>query len=77
MGKHKTKILPKSGAALTAALQRQIALVHRIVDGGIQPDSIEDGWEVWHFTENVNSEPVKKEPIKIREEPKFKRRYKK
>lgn len=68
--------MKKDGYAdITPIQARQIGLVSSIIDGNIPPDGIEDGWQVWHFATNENREPVKKEPIRIKEEPKFIRKY--
>lgn len=62
-------------ADITEVQGRQIALVHKIIDEGIQPAYTKDGWECF----NLNNEPVikKGEPIRKIEQPKYRRRYKK
>ena len=61
---------------ITELQGRQIALIHKILDEGIQPDSVKDGWECFTIERKVQ---VSNEPIRIKETPErqFKRRYKK
>lgn len=69
--------MSKNGYADITEIQgRQIALVHKIIDKGIQPDSIKDGWQCFTIERKAQ---VSKEPIRIIEKPdrQFKRRYKK
>lgn len=63
-------------ADITELHGRQIALIHRIIDGNIPPDCTADGWECWNF-EPMPEGRKTKEPIRKMEYPKFKRRYKK
>jgi len=61
---------------ITELQGRQIALVHKIIDDGIQPDSVEDVWQCFNIEKKAQ---VSNEPIRIKETPErqFKRRYKK
>lgn len=64
----------KNGYAdITKVQGRQIALVHKIIDEGLKPHRMVDGWQVWEFNQS------EKEPIRIAEKPvrQFPRRYKK
>lgn len=63
-------------ADITPTQGKQIALVHKIIDDNIQPDSVKDGWQCFNIQNKVEGE---NEPIRIFEKPErqFKRRYKK
>jgi hypothetical protein len=60
-------------ADITEAEGIQIALVHKILDENPAPHYVEDGWECWSFGDKRE---VKKDPIRIVEKPKFRRKYK-
>lgn len=60
-------------ADITELQGKQIALVNKILNEKLEPHYIEDGWECWSFGDKRE---VKKEPIRIVEKPKFRRKYK-
>ena len=41
---------------ITELQGRQIALIHKILDEGIQPDSVKDGWECFSIERKRSEE---------------------